>query len=82
MRDRSAPQIPAQTVINNQKKAVVLGAPGSGKTMLASYFALMLCETTQSDPTNSNWLQGKRISEGIVGYRFLTRNRKREYLNS
>jgi HEAT repeat protein len=50
-RDRSAPRIPAQTVINNQKKAVVLGAPGSGKTMLASYFALMLCETTQSDPS-------------------------------
>ncbi len=52
MRDRSAPRIPAQKVINlAQKKAVVLGAPGSGKTMLASYFALMLCETTQSDPT-------------------------------
>jgi predicted NACHT family NTPase len=50
-RDRSAPRIPAQTVINNQKKAVVLGAPGSGKTMLASYFALMLCETAQSDST-------------------------------
>ncbi len=45
MRDRSAPRIPAQTVINNQKKAVVLGAPGSGKTMLASYFALMLCQS-------------------------------------
>jgi predicted NACHT family NTPase len=52
MRDRSAPRIPAQKVINlAQKKAVVLGAPGSGKTMLASYFALMLCETVQSDPT-------------------------------
>jgi HEAT repeat protein len=51
-RDRSAPRIPAQKVINlAQKKAVVLGAPGSGKTMLASYFALMLCETAQSDPT-------------------------------
>ncbi len=50
-RDRSAPRIAAQTVINNQKKAVILGAPGSGKTMLASYFALMLCETAQSDPT-------------------------------
>jgi HEAT repeat protein len=50
-RDRSAPRIPAQTVINNQKKAVVLGAPGSGKTMLASYFALMLCETEQSKPS-------------------------------
>jgi NACHT domain/HEAT repeats len=50
-RDRSAPRIPAQKVINlAQKKAVVLGAPGSGKTILASYFALMLCETTQSDP--------------------------------
>jgi predicted NACHT family NTPase len=52
IRDRSAPRIPAQKVINlAQKKAVVLGAPGSGKTMLASYFALMLCETEQSDPT-------------------------------
>jgi HEAT repeat protein len=52
MRDRSTPRIPAQKVINlAQKKAVVLGAPGSGKTMLASYFALMLCETAQSDPT-------------------------------
>lgn len=51
-RDRSAPRIPAQKVINlAQKKAVVLGAPGSGKTMLASYFALMLCETPQSDST-------------------------------
>jgi hypothetical protein len=51
-RDRSAPRIPAQKVINlAQKKAVILGAPGSGKTMLASYFALMLCETAQSDPT-------------------------------
>jgi predicted NACHT family NTPase len=48
MRDRSAPRIPAQTVINNQKKAVVLGAPGSGKTMLASYFALMLCQSNPS----------------------------------
>jgi HEAT repeat protein len=28
-----------------------LGAPGSGKTMLASYFALMLCETAQSKPS-------------------------------
>jgi HEAT repeats/NACHT domain len=52
MRDRFSPRIPAQKVINLvQKKAVVLGAPGSGKTMLASYFALMLCETAQSDPT-------------------------------
>jgi HEAT repeat protein len=52
MRDRSAPRISAQKVINlAQKKAVILGAPGSGKTMLASYFALMLCETPQSDPT-------------------------------
>jgi HEAT repeat protein len=52
LRDRSAPRIPAQKVINlAQKKAVVLGAPGSGKTMLASYFALMLCGTDQSDPT-------------------------------
>jgi hypothetical protein len=52
MRDRFAPRIPAQKVINlAQKKVVFLGAPGSGKTMLASYFALMLCETAQSDPT-------------------------------
>jgi HEAT repeat protein len=52
MRDRSAPRISAQKVINlAQKKAVILGAPGSGKTMLTSYFALMLCETPQSDPT-------------------------------
>jgi NACHT domain len=52
MRDQSAPRIPAQKVISlAQKKAVVLGAPGSGKTMLASYFALMLCKTAQSDPT-------------------------------
>jgi HEAT repeat protein len=51
-RDRTAPRILAQKVINlPKKKAVVLGAPGSGKTMLASYFALMLCKTTQSDPT-------------------------------
>jgi HEAT repeat protein len=52
LRDRSAPRISAQKVINlAQKKAVILGAPGSGKTMLTSYFALMLCETPQSDPT-------------------------------
>jgi predicted NACHT family NTPase len=52
MRDRSAPRISAQKVINlAQKKAVILSVPGSGKTMLASYFALMLCETPQSDPT-------------------------------
>jgi NACHT domain len=52
MRDRSAPRIPAQKVINlAQKKAVVLGASGSEKTMLASYFALMLCETDQSKPS-------------------------------
>jgi predicted NACHT family NTPase len=59
MRDRSAPRIPAQTVINNQKKAVVLGAPGSGKTMLASYFALMLCQINPSQiglPAEDDWL--------------------------
>jgi tetratricopeptide (TPR) repeat protein len=51
-RDRSSPRIPAPKILNrSQKKAVVLGAPGSGKTMLVSYFALMLCETQQSDPT-------------------------------
>jgi predicted NACHT family NTPase len=52
MRDRSSPRIPAPKILDrSQKKAVVLGAPGSGKTMLVSYFALMLCETQQSDPT-------------------------------
>jgi hypothetical protein len=59
IRDRSAPRIPAQTVINNQKKAVVLGAPGSGKTMLASYFALMLCQSNPSQiglPAEDDWL--------------------------
>jgi HEAT repeat protein len=51
-RDRSSPRISAPEILNpSQKKAVVLGAPGSGKTMLVSYFALMLCETQQSDPT-------------------------------
>jgi predicted NACHT family NTPase len=51
-RDRSSPRIPAPKILNlSQKKAVVLGAPGSGKTMLVSYFALMLCDTPQSDPT-------------------------------
>ena len=50
MRDRSTPRIPAAKVLTqSKKKAVILGAPGSGKTMLASYFALMLCETSQSD---------------------------------
>jgi HEAT repeat protein len=44
-RDRSAPRVPAPKVLNlTQKKAVLLGAPGSGKTMLSSYFALMLCQ--------------------------------------
>ena len=43
MRDRSSPRIAAQTVLNQSKnKAVLLGAPGSGKTTLVSYFALML----------------------------------------
>jgi HEAT repeat protein len=52
MRDRSSSRIPAPTILGlPQKKAVVLGAPGSGKTMLVSYFALMLCEAAQSDPT-------------------------------
>jgi predicted NACHT family NTPase len=45
MRDRASARIPAQKVLNQtKKKAVLLGAPGSGKTMLVSYFALMLCE--------------------------------------
>jgi HEAT repeat protein len=52
MRDRSNPRIAAAKVLTQtKKKAVILGAPGSGKTMLASYFALMLCKTTQSDPS-------------------------------
>jgi HEAT repeat protein len=52
MRDKTAPRIPAPKVINlSRKKAVVLGAPGSGKTMLMNYFSLMLCGTEQSDPT-------------------------------
>jgi HEAT repeats/NACHT domain len=52
LRDRSAPRISAQKVINLvQNKAVVLGAPGSGKTVLLNYFALMLCNTAQSDPS-------------------------------
>jgi predicted NACHT family NTPase len=63
-RDRSVPRIPAQKVINlARKKAVVLGAPGSGKTMLASYFALMLCKTTQSDPTQI----GLKADGGVRG---------------
>ncbi len=50
MRDRSFPRIPAHKVLNQTKnKAVLLGAPGSGKTTLASYFALML--TGKNDPT-------------------------------
>jgi NACHT domain/HEAT repeats len=51
MRDRLTPRIPAPEILGvSQKRAVVLGAPGSGKTMLVRYFALMLCGTAQSDP--------------------------------
>ncbi len=60
-RDRSGPKIPAQKVLTQSKnKAVLLGAPGSGKTTLASYFALMLCEQAGNDPTQigleADWL--------------------------
>jgi HEAT repeat protein len=49
LRDQSAPRVSAPKALNlAQKKVVLLGAPGSGKTMLSSYFALMLC---QSNPT-------------------------------
>jgi ATP-dependent Clp protease ATP-binding subunit ClpA len=59
MRDRSSPRVPAQQVLNQtQKKAVLLGAPGSGKTMLVSYLALMLCEQAQSDPGHAGELFG------------------------
>jgi hypothetical protein len=59
MRDRSAPRVPAQQVLNQtKKKAVLLGAPGSGKTMLVSYFALMLCEQGQCDPTSIGFAAG------------------------
>jgi HEAT repeat protein len=63
MRDRSAPRIPAPKILDRpQKKAVILGTPGSGKTILVSYFALMLCQEQQSDPTeiglekDADWL--------------------------
>jgi HEAT repeat protein len=60
MRDRSAPRVPAQQVLNQtKKKAVLLGAPGSGKTMLVSYFALMLCEQGQSDPKSIGFEAGE-----------------------
>jgi predicted NACHT family NTPase len=60
MRDRSAPRVPAQQVLKQtKKKAVLLGAPGSGKTMLVSYFALMLCEQGQCDPTSIGFEAGE-----------------------
>ncbi len=49
IRDRSSPRISARDVLKQSKnKAVLLGAPGSGKTTLASYLGLMLA----NDPTN------------------------------
>jgi HEAT repeat protein len=59
-RDRSSPRVPAQQVLKQtKKKAVLLGAPGSGKTMLVSYFALMLCEQGQCDPISIGFEAGE-----------------------
>ncbi len=63
MRDRSGRQLPAYKILSQTKnKAVILGAPGSGKTTLLHYFALMLTNHPQSDPSQigfnpgENWL--------------------------
>ncbi|MBW4522138.1 MAG: HEAT repeat domain-containing protein [Scytolyngbya sp. HA4215-MV1] len=58
-RDRSGRKLPAQQVLSQSKnKAVLLGAPGSGKTTLLSYFALMLGNQAQSDPTQIGFEAG------------------------
>jgi len=50
-RDLTGRKLPAQQVLSFRKKAVLLGAPGSGKTTLVNYFALMLGGQAMSDPT-------------------------------
>lgn len=62
-RDQSGRKLPAQQVLSHsQNKAVFLGAPGSGKSTLVSFFALMLADHDSSDATqigfdpNQDWL--------------------------
>ena len=51
-RDQSGRKLPAQQVLGqSQNKAVFLGAPGSGKSTLVSFFALMLADHNASDAT-------------------------------